>query len=164
MEAGDELEAVAVIADDDRDEHALHLDRAGERLDVRGIERANVVADANVDERDVAWCLAGCRRHQALPSGCGPPPWRSHRPQHLISLSSTMHRSGQASLADIDWLGSGSYSDSKLLVTTLAMAVARLWPDVLVSAVDPGWVPTRMGGAGAPDDLRLGHLTQEWLV
>src|SRR3954469_11852412 len=77
MEVGDELEAVAVIADDDRDEHALHLDRAGERLDVRGIERANVVADANVDERDVAWCLAGCRRHQALPSGCGPPRWRA---------------------------------------------------------------------------------------
>lgn len=29
---------------------------------------------------------------------------------------------------------------------------------------DPGWVPTRMGGAGSPDDLRLGHLTQEWLA
>jgi NAD(P)-dependent dehydrogenase (short-subunit alcohol dehydrogenase family) len=87
------------------------------------------------------------------------------RPQRLIYLSSSMHRSGQASLPDIDWLGDGgSYSDSKLLVTTLAMAIARLWPDVLVSAVDPGWVPTRMGGAGAPDDLRLGHLTQEWLA
>jgi hypothetical protein len=31
------------------------------------------------------------------------------------------------------------------------------------NAVDPGWVPTKMGGPGAPDDLRLGHLTQEWL-
>ena len=30
--------------------------------------------------------------------------------------------------------------------------------------MDPGWVPTRMGGRGAPDDLRLGHLTQEWLA
>ena len=56
------------------------------------------------------------------------------------------------------------YSDSKLLVTTLAVAVARLWPDVYSNAVDPGWVPTRMGGPGAPDDLRLGHLTQEWLA
>jgi hypothetical protein len=35
---------------------------------------------------------------------------------------------------------------------------------VLTNAVDPGWVPTRMGGPGAPDDLRLGHLTQEWLA
>jgi hypothetical protein len=35
VEAGDELEPVlAVVADDDRDEHALYLDRAGERLDV----------------------------------------------------------------------------------------------------------------------------------
>jgi hypothetical protein len=32
------------------------------------------------------------------------------------------------------------------------------------NAVDPGWVPTKMGGPGAPDDLRLGHLTQEWLA
>ncbi|WP_341644853.1 hypothetical protein [Thauera sp. SDU_THAU2] len=32
------------------------------------------------------------------------------------------------------------------------------------NAVNPGWVPTRMGGPSAPDDLRLGHLTQEWLA
>ena len=42
--------------------------------------------------------------------------------------------------------------------------MARLWPHVCSNAVDPGWVPTKMGGPGAPDDLRLGHLTQEWLV
>ena len=49
----------------------------------------------------------------------------------------------------------------KLLVTTLASAVARFWPDTASNAVDPGWVPTRMGGPSSPDDLRLGHLTQE---
>jgi hypothetical protein len=49
-------------------------------------------------------------------------------------------------------------------VTALAAAVARKWPDLFSNAVDPGWVPTRMGGPGAPDDLRLGHLTQEWLA
>jgi NAD(P)-dependent dehydrogenase (short-subunit alcohol dehydrogenase family) len=84
-----------------------------------------------------------------------------------IYLSSSMHRGGRADLAGMDWTGrrrTGSYSDSKLFVTTLAMAVARLWPDVFSNAVDPGWVPTEMGGAGAPDDLRLGHLTQEWLA
>ena len=48
--------------------------------------------------------------------------------------------------------------------STLAFAVARIWTDVFSNAVDPGWVPTKMGGAGAPDDLRLGHLTQEWLA
>ncbi len=90
-----------------------------------------------------------------------------HRPQRLVYLSSGMHRGGRPHLSGMDWSGqsaTGSYSDSKLFVTTLAMAVARLWPDVLSNAVDPGWVPTRMGGPGAPDDLRLGHLTQEWLA
>jgi NAD(P)-dependent dehydrogenase (short-subunit alcohol dehydrogenase family) len=88
------------------------------------------------------------------------------RPERLVYLSSGAHRSGRANLDGIDWSGrtAGSYSDSKLFVTTLAVAVARLWPDVLSNAVDPGWVPTRMGGPGAPDDLRLGHVTQEWLA
>lgn len=89
------------------------------------------------------------------------------RPSRLIYLSSSMHRGGRARLDDIDWTGrtsTGSYSDSKLFITALAAAVARLWPNVLSNAVDPGWVPTKMGGAGAPDDLRLGHLTQEWLA
>lgn len=89
------------------------------------------------------------------------------RPQRLIYLSSSMHTGGRASLDGMDWSGrtsTGSYSDSKLFVTTLAAAVARRWPDVFSNAVDPGWVPTKMGGAGAPDDLRLGHLTQEWLA
>jgi NAD(P)-dependent dehydrogenase (short-subunit alcohol dehydrogenase family) len=90
-----------------------------------------------------------------------------HRPPRLVYLSSGMHRGGRASLTGMDWSGhrtTGSYSDSKLFVTTLAVAVARMWTDVFSNAVDPGWVPTKMGGAGAPDDLRLGHLTQEWLA
>ena len=90
----------------------------------------------------------------------------ARRPQRLVYLSSGSHYSGRPSLASVDWSGrqAGSYSDSKLFVTTLAAAVARLWPDVFSNAVDPGWVPTRMGGPGAPDDLQLGHLTQEWLA
>jgi NAD(P)-dependent dehydrogenase (short-subunit alcohol dehydrogenase family) len=77
-----------------------------------------------------------------------------------------MHRSGRPDLTGVDWSGGEgrSYSDSKLLVTTLAAAVARIWPDVLSNSVDPGWVSTRMGGRSAPDDLRQGHLTQEWLA
>ena len=44
------------------------------------------------------------------------------------------------------------------------------WPsrggglEVLSNAVSPGWVPTKMGGAGAPDDLAQGYLTQAWLA
>jgi NAD(P)-dependent dehydrogenase (short-subunit alcohol dehydrogenase family) len=89
------------------------------------------------------------------------------RPQRLVYLSSSMHRGGRANLAGMDWSGlrrTGSYSDSKLFVTTLAAAVARIWEDALSNSVDPGWVPTRMGGSGAPDDLRLGHVTQVWLA
>ncbi|MDG6105763.1 SDR family NAD(P)-dependent oxidoreductase [Dactylosporangium aurantiacum] len=88
------------------------------------------------------------------------------RPRRLVYITSGMHESGRADLTGVDWSGrrAGSYSDSKLFVATLAAAVARLWPEVSSNAVDPGWVPTRMGGPGAPDDLRLGHLTQEWLA
>jgi len=89
------------------------------------------------------------------------------RPARLIYLSSGMHRSGRPDLTGMDWSGqrvTGSYSDSKLFLTALALGVARIWPEVISNAVNPGWVPTKMGGSGAPDDLRLGHLTQEWLA
>jgi NAD(P)-dependent dehydrogenase (short-subunit alcohol dehydrogenase family) len=87
-------------------------------------------------------------------------------PRRRVYLSSGSHFSGRPSLDGVDWTGRtpGSYGDSKLFVTALAAAVARLRPDVLSNAVDPGWVPTRMGGPGAPDDLELGHRTQEWLA
>jgi NAD(P)-dependent dehydrogenase (short-subunit alcohol dehydrogenase family) len=88
-------------------------------------------------------------------------------PERLIYLSSSMHRGGRPRLSGFDPAGRSdgvSYSDSKLLLTTLAFAVARRWAAVLSNAVDPGWVPTRMGGSGAPDDLTLGHRTQEWLA
>jgi len=91
------------------------------------------------------------------------------RPERLIYLSSGMHRGADSSLHDVDWRerrwnASTAYSESKLFVTTLAVAVARHWPQVLSNAVDPGWVPTKMGGPGAPDDLTEGHLTQTWLA
>ncbi|MDI6098862.1 SDR family NAD(P)-dependent oxidoreductase [Actinoplanes sp. NEAU-A12] len=87
-------------------------------------------------------------------------------PRRLVYLSSSMHLGGRPDVAGLGGNGqaAGSYSDSKLFVTALALAVARIRPDVRSNAVDPGWVPTKMGGPGAPDDLRLGHLTQEWLV
>lgn len=91
------------------------------------------------------------------------------RPDRLIYLSSGMHRDGDASLHDIDWRerrwnGVQAYCDSKLFVTALAAAIAERWPDVRANSVDPGWVPTRMGGPHATDDLMLGHVTQVWLA
>ena len=87
----------------------------------------------------------------------------------LIYLTSGMHRSGNSSLSDVEWTtrrwnAVQAYCDSKLCVTTLAFALGRRWPTRSVHAVDPGWVPTRMGGPGAPDDLELGHRTQTWLA
>ena len=46
----------------------------------------------------------------------------------------------------------------------LAFAMARRWPDVLSNAVEPGWVATKMGGPGAPDDLAAAPVTQCWLA
>lgn len=90
-------------------------------------------------------------------------------PARLVYLSSGMHRSGDPGLDDLQWerrrwQGAQAYADSKLLDTILAFAVARRWPSVRSNAVDPGWVATRMGGPGAPDDLSKGHLTQAWLA
>lgn len=89
-------------------------------------------------------------------------------PTRHIYLSSGMHRGGSTNLEGLDWTGAratAGYSDTKLFVTTLSAAVAERWaPRVSADAVDPGWVPTRMGGAGAPDDFDLGHETQERLA
>jgi len=91
------------------------------------------------------------------------------RPERLIYISSSMHHGGDDSLRDIDWVErrwdtNRAYSESKLYVTALAFAIARRWPKVLSNAVDPGWVPTKMGGPGAPEDLEQGHVTQTWLA
>ncbi len=89
-------------------------------------------------------------------------------PTRHVYLSSGMHRGGRTNLKGLDWDGrrsTASYSDSKLFVTALTMVVASRWaPHVLANAVDPGWVPTKMGGAGAPDDFDLGYETQERLA
>jgi len=89
--------------------------------------------------------------------------------QRLIYISSGLHRSGDPDLAHLlanrrRWNGLQAYADSKLFVVMLAFAVARLWPDVRSNAVDPGWVPTRMGGPNATDDLEEGADTQVWLA
>jgi NAD(P)-dependent dehydrogenase (short-subunit alcohol dehydrogenase family) len=76
-----------------------------------------------------------------------------------------MHLGGSAKLESLDSSVSRvTYSDSKLHVLMLCMAVARKWPEVYANAVDPGWVPTKMGGRGAPDDLQKGYETQTWLA
>lgn len=87
------------------------------------------------------------------------------KPKRLIYLSSDMHAGGHSKLesfkGDISRI---TYSDSKLHVVMLCKAVARKWPDIYANALNPGWVPTKMGGRGAPDDLQKGYETQVWLA
>jgi NAD(P)-dependent dehydrogenase (short-subunit alcohol dehydrogenase family) len=90
-------------------------------------------------------------------------------PARLVYLSSGMHHHADANLDDIlwrkrHWDGSTAYAESKLHDTMLAFAIARRWPGVLSNALEPGWVPTKMGGPAAPDDMDQAHLTQAWLA
>jgi NAD(P)-dependent dehydrogenase (short-subunit alcohol dehydrogenase family) len=91
------------------------------------------------------------------------------RPDRLIYLSSGLHHAAGGSLRDIDWTGRSwdaaqAYAESKLHITALALTLARVWPEVFSNAVDPGWVPTKMGGPAATGDLQMGYLTQTWLA
>ena len=91
------------------------------------------------------------------------------RPKRLVYVSSELHRRGDTSLDDLNWerrtwRGNQAYSDSKLHNVLLAFAVARRWPGTLSNALEPGWVPTKMGGAHATGDLDAAHRTQAWLA
>lgn len=91
------------------------------------------------------------------------------RPDRQVYLSSGLHRGGEGSLDDLDWTArpwdtAKAYAESKLHAVALAVALARRWPGTISSAVDPGWVRTRMGGSSAPVDLDTGQRTQSWLA
>jgi NAD(P)-dependent dehydrogenase (short-subunit alcohol dehydrogenase family) len=87
------------------------------------------------------------------------------KPGRLIYLSSDMHEGGSSKLesfkTNIDRI---TYSDTKLHVLMLCKAVARLWSGVYANALNPGWVPTKMGGTGASDSFESGYQTQVWLA
>ena len=91
------------------------------------------------------------------------------RPRRLVYLSSGLHKAGDPSLEDLawerrPWPGQQAYSDTKFHDVLLAFAIARHWPDIFSNALEPGWVATKMGGPGAPDDLEAGYQTQAWLA
>ena len=91
------------------------------------------------------------------------------RPERLVYLTSGLQEDGVAELDDLHyrerpWHGMQAYSDSKLHDVVLAFAVARLWPDVLATTVDPGWIKTKLGGPDAWDEVDEGAATQVWLA
>ena len=91
------------------------------------------------------------------------------KPKRLVYLSSMLHQNGDPTLEDLTWKsrawnGEQAYSDTKLHDVLLAFGIARRWPGVLSNALEPGWVPTKMGGTEATDDLDEAHRTQVWLA
>jgi NAD(P)-dependent dehydrogenase (short-subunit alcohol dehydrogenase family) len=86
------------------------------------------------------------------------------KPGRLIYLGSGDHKAGRANLENLHKSHRVSYADSKLYLLMLGKSVARYWPAVYSNTVDPGWVPTKMGGSDAPDNLQQGYETQAWLA
>jgi NAD(P)-dependent dehydrogenase (short-subunit alcohol dehydrogenase family) len=91
------------------------------------------------------------------------------KPKRLVYLSSVLHQHGDSGLEDLTWKvrawnGRQAYSDTKLHDVLLAFGIARRWPGVLSNALEPGWVPTKLGGSEATDNLDEAHRTQVWLA
>ena len=88
------------------------------------------------------------------------------RPGRLVYVTSGLQDQGHVEPDEMDWPWDGmqAYCDSKLCDVALAFAVARLWPDVLSTTVDPGWIKTKLGGPNATDQVEDGAATQVWLA
>ena len=98
-----------------------------------------------------------------------------HAPLDLIRLNTPHWRdSGWGRIVNLssDWgshagglQGPGAYGVAKAALNALTRALVRdLPPGVKVNACDPGWVATRMGGAGAPLSAEEGADTPLWLA
>jgi NAD(P)-dependent dehydrogenase (short-subunit alcohol dehydrogenase family) len=90
-------------------------------------------------------------------------------PARLVYLTSGLASGGEIVLDDLQrqhrpWSRGAAYRDSKLADIALALGIASRYPETTVTAVCPGWVQTRMGGAGAPTDVHTGSATQVWLA
>ena len=87
------------------------------------------------------------------------PHWRSTGWGRIVNLSS-----GWGSFAE-GLEGPGAYGIAKAALNALTKALPRdLPPGVKVNAACPGWVATRMGGAGAPLTPEEGADTPVWLA
>jgi NAD(P)-dependent dehydrogenase (short-subunit alcohol dehydrogenase family) len=94
----------------------------------------------------------------ALTRACAPR-WRAAGWGRVVNLSSGWgaHAEGLG--------GPGAYGVAKAALNALTRALARdVPPGVKVNAMCPGWVRTRMGGAGAPLSPEEGADTALWLA
>ncbi|KAI1740772.1 short chain dehydrogenase [Xylaria scruposa] len=85
-------------------------------------------------------------------------------PKRLVYASSDTHFSGSTSLDDFGWrerheagrFSDGSaYADTKLYNAMFGFVFARRFAarGVVANSIDPGWVPTKMGGSAATGDI-----------
>ncbi|KAI0097372.1 short chain dehydrogenase [Nemania sp. FL0031] len=85
-------------------------------------------------------------------------------PKRLVYASSDSHFNGSADLGDFGWKerheagrfgDRAAYADTKMYNTMFGYAFARRFKGrgTAANAVDPGWVPTKMGGIRAPGDI-----------
>ena len=118
--------------------------------------------DAVIHNAGVSTGRRSCRqRRRPVPAH------RADRPAAAARVPQQRHAPRRASRPHgLDWSGrqgTGSYSDSKLFVTALALPSPGCGR-TCQQRRRPGLGAHADGRAGAPDDLRLGHLTQEWLA
>jgi NAD(P)-dependent dehydrogenase (short-subunit alcohol dehydrogenase family) len=73
-------------------------------------------------------------------------------PKKMVFVSSQLHSGGSPG----SLMESCGYGDSKLHNIMLAFGYARRFEGqgIQSNSLDPGWVPTKMGGAGASDDIQ----------
>ena len=94
------------------------------------------------------------------------------KPKRLVFVSSGLHSGGDPSCKDITWRERGergfrdfqAYSDTKLHDILLSCFFAKKWPNVQSNSLDPGWVPTKMGGTGASGDINAAVETYVMLA
>lgn len=82
----------------------------------------------------------------------------------VVHMSSGVHSSGSVDLDQPDDPRHASpYAQSKIALTMLAREQGERWDDVDVNACSPGWIATKMGGAGG-GSLAEGADTPVWLL
>jgi NAD(P)-dependent dehydrogenase (short-subunit alcohol dehydrogenase family) len=77
----------------------------------------------------------------------------------LSSQSTALRRKLDDNSLTIDALlalPAGGYGESKAALNAYTRLLAAAWPERVVASVDPGWVRTEMGGAGAPRSIEQG--------
>jgi len=86
----------------------------------------------------------------------------------LVALVESFVRAvAEGNHAKLGW-PTTAYGVSKVALNALTRVLARELADdpraILVNAVSPGWVRTRMGGVGAPRSVEQGAKTPVWLA